>query len=75
MGLWLDNYRNGRYCPFCCDGTKLEVEKSPNGHILMRCEECNWIGELENLLKIEEVKNIKRTKLIDKMLECKEIKL
>ena len=35
------------------------------------CSKCHWVGNYEDLLKSEgEYKNIKRTKLIDKVLDA-----
>lgn len=67
-------------CPKCgqskefllfAEGIRENKDSSFTELRLIRCEECNWVGNNFELLEDWEFKSIKRTKLIDKMLNKK----
>jgi hypothetical protein len=54
-------------CPVCKDFELLFID---GVHYPFPCEcLCGWNGYYENLISEEEYKNIKRTEIIDKILE------
>jgi len=63
------------YCPLCgnCQidaDEKTSIEKNA---LVLKCTICNWKGAMDELVTIGEVKNKKRTELIDKMIKIKKI--
>ena len=75
---WLKVIDDGLFCPTCLCGKKIFFKrvKPPLGfksyssdiYYLYKCGDCSWNGDPMDLITEEEFKNIKRTKLIDKML-------
>ena len=58
-------------CPKCgiSDSFQIITGNTKNLYPPIRCKHCNWEGYGDNILNIKEWKNIKRTELIDKMLQ------
>ena len=71
----------GGYCPNCLSkesrliNPAIEKDKDEKGKLVYDkvptwCPNCEWIGKYEDLINNEEeIKNMKRTKLIERMLE------
>jgi len=60
------------FCPSCYCDSKLRFKYGTFNvnmdNYIFICDECNWHGVTKDLLVMEEVKNVKRTILIDKIL-------
>jgi len=57
------------YCPICYEITSYEITgKMENLAIYPFCKKCGWKGTWDDVLDEQEVKNYKRTKMIDNML-------
>ena len=69
----------GLFCPLCLDGKSIFLKRVPSPigfksfssslHYLYKCDNCNWNGNPLDLLTLDEWKNMKRTKLIDKICQ------
>lgn len=63
------------FCPKCFSNKirpsdiKQGLQEFLDSTYFVICDECKWTGEYNELLKNEEGENMKRTKLIDKILE------
>jgi len=76
LGKAMERFANSYdecYCPSCHSR-----ESSPNNPHLkykdkdnMVCLNCGWIGHFTELTSLERLKNIKRTELIERMLDEK----
>jgi hypothetical protein len=55
------------YCPSCHNRENSQYGPSdiPN---FLKCNICGWEGHFEDLKSIDEIRNVERTKLIDKIL-------
>lgn len=64
---------SGNFCPKCYDGfriyfRRIGLQSPKNDNIEYKCDNCGWIGKPDDVLLLDEWKNINRTNLIDKML-------
>lgn len=77
---WLNVKRDQLFCPSCLSGKKIFFKRveppifgyksaSSNLYFIYKCNNCNWRGDSLDLLNETVIKNIKRTNLIDKILE------
>jgi hypothetical protein len=63
------------FCPKCWSNQIRSMDHNQgfpeffNNNFQVGCGECGWIGEFHDAIKGEEGKNVRRTKLIDKMLK------
>lgn len=71
---------NKLFCPTCLDDKKIFFKRvkypmlgfkstSSDLYYLYKCENCEWKGDPMSILKKNEAKNIKRTRLIERMLK------
>jgi hypothetical protein len=70
----------GNFCPKCYDGFKiyfrqigkyLPSNEYNDNNYEYKCDNCGWIGKPSDILLLDEMININRTELIDKILDGK----
>ena len=61
------------YCPPCLDSSSFYSDKKlcMDEKIKLECVKCSWYGYNNEIIRGDELKNIKRTKLIDKIINGK----